>query len=67
MGPNTVVELTLPHLAHPCAAVLSTSVRMCAKVSILGVKNIIYASREVRSRSFMVMSLVGLVSVTSLV
>ena len=39
MGPADVADLTLPQLSHPCAAVLSVDVRMCAKVSILGAKS----------------------------
>ena len=66
MGPTAVAELTLPRLAHPCAAILSAALRMCAKVFILGEKSSTWARRAVISRSLMVTSPVGLVSVTSL-
>ena len=45
MGLTTVAELTLPRFAHPCDSVLSTAVQMCAKVSILGGKEL-YLGQE---------------------
>ena len=66
MGPTDVAELTLPRLAHPCAHVLFTDVRMCAKVSILGLDSSTWARKADRSRSLMVTSPMGLVSMTSL-
>ena len=60
IGPTEEAMLTLPLLAHPCAAVLLAYVWMCAKGAILGAKirscMIIFPS----SRLFIVTSPVGL-------
>ena len=48
--------LTLPLLDHPCAAVLSMYVWMCAKSAILGANIRICMSSNPRSRLFIVIS-----------
>ena len=52
--------LTLPLLAHPCAAMLSTYIWMCAKGGILSAKIRICMSSSPSSRSFIVTYPVGL-------
>ena len=52
--------MTLPLLSHPCAAVLSTYMWMCAKGDILGVKSRICISNDAILRSLIVTSPVGL-------
>ena len=65
MGPTAVAKLTLPRLAHPCIAVLSTSVRMYANGAILWAKSWTWSKRAASSRSLMVLSLIGLEFATS--
>ena len=52
--------LTLPLLDHPCAAVLSMYVWMCAKSAILGAKIRSCMSSNPRSRLFIVIAPVDL-------
>ena len=52
--------LTLPLLDHPCAAVLSTYMWMCAKGDILGAKSRSCMSSAPISSLCIVTSLVGL-------
>ena len=60
IGPAEESVLTLPLLAHPCASVLLTYVWMCAKGAILGANIRICMSSATISRSFIVISPVGL-------
>ena len=59
IGPTEEAVLTLPLLAHTCAAVLLTYVWMCAKGTILGAKIRICMGSTPSSRLFIVTSLVG--------
>ena len=60
IGPTEEAVLTLPLLDHPCAAILSTYVWMCAKGGILGAKSRICMSSASVLRSFIVTYPVGL-------
>ena len=60
IGPKEEAVLTLPLLAHPCAAVLLTYMWMCTKGDILGAKRRSCMSSAPISGSFIVTSLVGL-------
>ena len=59
-GTTEEAVLTLPLLAHPCAAMLSRYMWMCAKGDILGAKSRICMSSAPISRLFIVTSTVGL-------
>ena len=66
VGPISIAELTLPRLYQPCAAVLSMTMRIWAKVVILGVKRCTCTKRVAISRSLIVTHPLGLVSDKSL-
>ena len=59
IGPMEEAVLTLPLLAHPCDAMLSTYMCMCTKGDILGANSRICMSSAPSSRSFIVTSLLG--------
>ena len=56
IGPTEESVLTLPLLTHPCAALLSTYVWICAKGNILGAKSRIFMSSAPSSSVFIVTS-----------
>ena len=56
IGPTEESVLTLPLLTHPCAALLSTYVWICAKGNILGAKSRIFMSSAPSSSLFIVTS-----------
>ena len=60
IGPTEEAVLTLPLLAHRCAAMLSTYVCMCAKGAVLSAKSRICMSSAPSLRSFIVTYPVGL-------
>ena len=66
VGPIAIAELTLPRLYQPCAAVLSMTMKIWAKVGILGVKRCTCTKRVAISRSLIVTHPLGLVSDKSL-
>ena len=65
MGSTAVAVLTLLRLAQTCAAMLSTAVRIWDKVYTLGAKSCTCAKSAVSSRSLIVTSPLGFVSVKS--